>query len=435
MASSSKMKVVLLALEWGFKRGGLSTFNRELAIQLAKHPDVQVSVFLPRCDKKEKDAAQKNNVTLVQATQMPDYDETYWLCFPPDDLQIDFVIGHGVTLGRQAQIIRGIRQCKWIQFVLTEPEELGIIKDYSGAISKGGEEHRGEVYLCEMADLVVAVGSKLAEAYRYYLRRKEKDQKVFVLTPGIFSEFCNFTMRDQDISKCQVLAVGRGDAEDFSLKGFDIAARAVGSLDYVYLIVVGARTEQRDELRLRFQNECGMPQKRLKIRNFTETREHERLEQLFSEVDLVIMPSRIDDFGLVALEAMSTGLPVIVSANSGFGEALRKVAFGSECVIHSEDADDWATAIETFWEKETDVRSEESKGVRDSYAKGYSWEEQCKQFVQEMRIMLDGRFVVAVHVFLHKTHAQLSYVNDLAQASSNKGLCNNHLEGGGLRNG
>ena len=72
MASSRKMKAVLLASEWGSKLGGLSTFNRELAIQLAKHPDVQVSVFLPKCDQEGKNVALNNNVTLVDNwTYMP----------------------------------------------------------------------------------------------------------------------------------------------------------------------------------------------------------------------------------------------------------------------------------------------------------------------------------------------------------------------------
>ena len=34
---------------------------------------------------------------------------------------------------------------------------------------------------------------------------------------------------------------------------------------------------------------------------------------------------------------MSAGLPVLVSRNSGFGEALRSAAFGSTFVIESED--------------------------------------------------------------------------------------------------
>jgi len=44
----SPLLVTLLGSEWRSSiDGDLSTVNRELAIQLAKHPSVQVSVFLP----------------------------------------------------------------------------------------------------------------------------------------------------------------------------------------------------------------------------------------------------------------------------------------------------------------------------------------------------------------------------------------------------
>ena len=336
MARTTNMSVLLLASEWGSKRGGLSTFNRELAIHLAKHAGVQVSVFVPRCDQDEKTAALNGNVTLVQATRMPGYDEIDWLCSPPDDLQIDFVIGHGAVLGRQAQLIRKHRQCKWIQFVHTDPEELGMFKDYSEAIPKAEKKHRDEVDLCVMADCVVAVGPKLAEAYRSYLRFCGKDQNVVVFTPGIFSEFLSAVQSKNDGGKFRVLAFGRGDSEDFSLKGFDIAASAVARLNDAHLIFVGAQNKKQDEIasRLKAHN---IPPSRLRVRRFIEIREH--LKQQFSEVDLAIMPSRTEGFGLVALEAMSAGLPILVSNNSGFGEVLKNVRFGSQCVIDSDDAE------------------------------------------------------------------------------------------------
>ena len=62
-----KVKVMLLASEWSSKHGGLSTFNRELAIHLAKHPEVEVFFFLPKCDQAEKEAAKEKHITLVQA--------------------------------------------------------------------------------------------------------------------------------------------------------------------------------------------------------------------------------------------------------------------------------------------------------------------------------------------------------------------------------
>ena len=73
---------------------------------------------------------------------------------------------------------------------------------------------------------------------------------------------------------------------------------------------------------------------------------------MFCKVDLVLMPSRTEGFGLTGLEALSAGLPVLVSKNSGFGKALRKVPFGSACVIDSEDPLVWAEAIKEVWNED-----------------------------------------------------------------------------------
>ena len=72
-----------------------------------------------------------------------------------------------------------------------------------------------------------------------------------------------------------------------------------------------------------------VPASRLRVRGVAEDRE--TLKRLFQEVDLVVMPSRSEGFGLTGLEALSAGLPVLVSCNSGFGEALRSVL----CTVYS----------------------------------------------------------------------------------------------------
>ena len=385
MASSNKIRVVLLASEWRSKCDELSNFNTELAIQLAKHPDVQISVFLPQCDQEEKNAALSHNITLVQATRRPRFDdEPPWLCCPPKDLPIDFVIGHGVELGCQAQIIQENHKCKWVQFVHTDPEEEGMFK---GAFLKGEKEQQDQVDLCVKANLVVTVGPKLAEVYRSYLRFCEKDQNIFVLTPGIFSDLSNTAQSKRDGRKCRVLAFGSGDADDFSLNGFDIAAKAVAKLNDAHLLIVVKKQprEVADQLK-----ECSnIPLSRLRVRTFKEIRE--RLKEQFSEVDVAIMPSRAEGFGLTALEAMSAGVPVLVSGNSGFGEAIREVAFGSKCVIDSEDAEVWAAEIKKVWTKSRDIRLQELKAARDSYAAKYDWEEQCRDLVEKIRCIMYGK--------------------------------------------
>ena len=187
--SSRKLRVTLLSSEWRSTKGGLSTINRELAIQLAKHPSVEVSVYLPQCSEEDKRVAASHNVQLIEAEEMQGYDPVDWLSFLPENHSVDCVIGHGAVLGRQVQGIRRQCKCKWIQVVHTAPEELGMYKSYADAISKGEKKHQDEVKLCEKADQVVAVGPKLAEAFSGYLRACGKDQDVLNLTPGIFSEF------------------------------------------------------------------------------------------------------------------------------------------------------------------------------------------------------------------------------------------------------
>ena len=109
--------------------------NRELAIQLAKHPKVSVSFFVPKCCDEDKRVASNHNVTILEAKRRPGYEPADWLAFPPKDHDIDFVIGHGVILGRQAQIIRDYHHCKWMQVVHTAPEQIAAHKNYSGAIT------------------------------------------------------------------------------------------------------------------------------------------------------------------------------------------------------------------------------------------------------------------------------------------------------------
>jgi len=228
--SRGRIQITLLADEWKSSKGGLSTTNRELAIELAKHPNVAVTFFVAKCTEEDKKAAGKHNIRIVEAKKRVGFDEPLdWLSFPPRDLVTDVIIGHGVKLGKQAQVIKDYHDCScWLQVVHTAPEELAMFKNYSGAISKGDEKQWTEVKLCTIADFVVAVGPKLQEFYSANLSSCGKN--VINLTPGIFTEFSDLELSTQGAKKFRVLVFGRGDSEDFQLKRFDIAAKAIAEL-------------------------------------------------------------------------------------------------------------------------------------------------------------------------------------------------------------
>ena len=205
--SSTALSVTLLASEWESSKGGLSTLNRELATELAQHEQVKVTLLVPQdsCSEEGKRNAESHKVSIIEAEKRPGYNDPLdWLSFPPRDLAIDIIVGHGGKLGKQAQIIRESHGCKWVQVLHTDPEELGMYKDYPEAISKGEEKNTTEVDLCKLADVVVAVGPKLKEEYSSKLRSCGKHSDIIQLTPGMFHEFADATKVTKDGNKFKV---------------------------------------------------------------------------------------------------------------------------------------------------------------------------------------------------------------------------------------
>ena len=398
MKSATALKVTLLGSEWNSSMGGLSTINRQLAIHLAKHSEVDVTLLVPQsaCSEDERRMASSHDISIQEAEELVGYTDCLeWLISPPGDLVIDFVLGHGAKLGKQAQVIRKSHSCKWIQVVHTAPEELAMHKNYSKAISKGEEKNLTEVELCKLADAVLAVGPKLRDAFSSQLRSSKSQEDILQLTPGTFHEFYDVEQAKKESNKFKVLTFGRGDSEDFSIKGYDISARAIVELkDKSYcLIFAGSPDGKQDEVAANLLK-SGIDKSQLIVRKFAQSKE--RLKELFCEVDLCIMPSRTEGFGLTALEALSAGLPILVSGNSGFGEALCTVPSGKSFVVESEDPEEWAKAIAGVRQKERSDRLRDIQQLRSSYEEKFSWEKQCDSLVEKMWDIVHGENVLNI---------------------------------------
>ena len=393
------LHVTLLGDEWGSSAGGLSTVNRELAIHLSIHSAVKVSLLVPEgaCNTEEIREADGYGITIVEAKERAAYDRLDWLSSPPKDHVMDIVVGHGVKLGRQVQFIRDsalFPNCKWVQVVHTAPEDLSRYKCYSDPISKGETKHKSEVELCKLADLVVPVGPRLKEAYTSYLQRCKTDQDVLSITPGLFQREFGDLVAKQDPNEdgeFKVLLFGRGDDEDFELKGYNIAAKAftdqrLKNKPY-HLIFVGAPEGKQEEVREKLLQR-GIAEAQLTVRKFIQSRD--RLKDLLCEADLAIMPSKSEGFGLVTLESLSAGLPILVGSRSGFAKALENVPNGFSCIVNSDDPTKWAEAIEAVHTRHR-MRLKEIKSLRACYGEMYSWKEQCEALVNRMWKMSHGK--------------------------------------------
>ena len=69
----------------------------------------------------------------------------------------------------------------------------------------------------------------------------------------------------------------------------------------------------------------------------------------------MLMPSRTNGFGFTGLEAFSAGIPVIVSKNSGFEEALDSVPIGSSFALTLKIPAHGKEASKCEWKKDRKI--------------------------------------------------------------------------------
>ena len=113
---SKLVNILFVCDEWNSSNGGLSTFNREFAINLAKasRDDCAIYCFVCQSSESDREDAEKNGVNLITAKSIPGtHDRLEWLRLPPLELSHpDVVIGHGRKFGTPAYCIVQNAKCK-----------------------------------------------------------------------------------------------------------------------------------------------------------------------------------------------------------------------------------------------------------------------------------------------------------------------------------
>ena len=386
--------VMFICSEWGSSKGGLSTFNRELAVNLAKYLKYRIRVhcFVCQSTEEERQDASRNGIHLITARRRPgSSDPLEWIRFSPPELPNPYiVVGHGRKFGGAAYSIQQATGCKWIHFVHVFCEDLGKYKlecsVTADAIADNEEKNRQELELCEASNLVVAVGPLLQRKYE----RSLPDIKVEVITPGIVEKFVNPTARQLEKFESSegefiIFMFGRGSFEDLKLKGYDIIGKAVASLERKFeLTFVGAQKDEHRKIETWFLEETKISREQLTIRGFCSC---DKMERMFRQADAVVMPSRTDGFGFVALEAISAAVPVLVSRECGIAKALQTVDGGMAVVISSASPEEWANRIQELSEQTPDDRHSSALRLRQNYGKKYNWRGESERF-EEMILQL-----------------------------------------------
>ena len=382
-----KLKVTLASNAEGWDK----VVNGQLETELARDDRVEVSGFVPGSTQKQREHAARLNIKLFDAK--PDYTgltTTEKLFHPPDDLEIDVLVMHsyGHHVGKQAQVIKDAKQCSWVLVVHTIPEDLEKYLEKSDPSTAAGQEseHELQLTLCKKADVVIAVGPKVAEAYKAALRYCRKQNSVITLMPRLSEELLGARqMVENSGEKFRVLI--SASSKYFKVKGCDIAAKAIKLLNdpLYHLVFIVQENDDRSKME-QAMVDAGIDLNQLTVRNCSG--DTKMWHQQLCEVDLLIKPSRTEGFGMSGLRAISADLPVLISEYCGLGVALKRLPSGGKHVVDSEDPQDWAIKIREIRAQGVQTCHEEAEQLRNEYSREFNWNNQFSELVEKFSKMV-----------------------------------------------
>lgn len=324
------LRILFLATAWR-GHGGVNTINRGLSTAVAAlQDDLRCTVWcgLPS-EPSEDERAEMESVgvrPLIAESSAVEEANHRLSSLDLTNYSFDVIVGHGRWSGEAAYELRtryGVRTVAY--FVHVDPEvEYGKKRD-TPADQRFSEIRASDGQLHKQADIAFGVGRKLCSAF--------PGRTVPLLPP--------FTpKRYLQPAKTQALLIGR--LED-PLKGAEIAMTAMAFLNRSFPdLELELRGAKRDFSEL--ESMAGELLQRhfdldsdLAVRAPGFVTDHVQIADSFEHARVVLMPSLFEGFGLVALEALEHGRPVVVSSRSGLAALLGEVLPPEICekfVVH-----------------------------------------------------------------------------------------------------
>jgi len=264
-----------------------------------------------------------------------------------------------------------------LQEVLSVPlaisfHTLGRVKEATRA---PGEPRESLVRIAAETEVVARAGcvvaSTPAEAANLIEHYQANPERICVSPPGV--DHTVFRPGSKERARAR-LGLEAGPLVAFvgriqPLKGIDVAVKAIARLDGVRLLVVGGPSGPAGESELLHLESMAASLAPGRV-SFLPPRPHRDIACVYRAADAVIVPSRSESFGLVAVEAQACGTPVVASRVGGLAYA---VADGhSGYLIAGHDPTDYAAALRSILDDPaTEARL--SAGAVE-HAAGFSWD-------------------------------------------------------------
>lgn len=392
-----------LAILGGKNTGGMNVYVRELTRFLGR-VGIHVDVFTRSQDEHipqvSHDLGYFNRVAHIPAgpeiflpkshlsTYTDEFAERIIAFSKRKSIKYDLIHSHYWLSGVAGRKLKAAWGVPMLQMFHT----LGLMKQKIGRTPEereGDYRVEGERMVMESADRIIA--ATLSERTALEELYDLNTEKVKIIPPGVNVHHFYPIPKDEakeaiEISPEERMALFVGRIEP--LKGVDTLLKAMAILTERcqsftcpnYLVIIGGDPEE-DRASLstemgRLQNLCS----ELGLDNiviFLGKRDQNTLPYYYSAAEVVVMPSHYESFGMVALEAMACGTPVIASRVGGLAYLIKDGETGF--FVPAQDAEALAVALRTLFVNEGDRRRMGASAAQ--YARDFSWEQITTQIV------------------------------------------------------
>ncbi|XP_078701405.1 uncharacterized protein LOC144927688 isoform X2 [Branchiostoma floridae x Branchiostoma belcheri] len=330
--SARRRLVLLLNDEYGTRKGGISTVNRQIGCFLASK-GAKVFCTVLNATQQDKDDAAIDGIQLLFPTPFerdPREAELYWLTFdhqiryPDLPSHVDFIVGHvSITSHAARRMKERFPGATIVQVTHVMPEDTSQYKGDERVLNIG-QESNNILDDLRHADVMFSVGPLIYDYYRHQTNQLTLQHHELLPKPSdIFIDMKLNPPADTETKV--VLSIGRVKGVE-RLKGVDLAATTMGKviniLPHTKWRLRGIRRDDFQASRSIIEANTG----RFEFVRFTplEYGTQEELCEDMRKADVVLMPSRAEPFGLVGLKAIAAGVPVVISNKSGLAKFLTK---------------------------------------------------------------------------------------------------------------
>jgi D-inositol-3-phosphate glycosyltransferase len=272
---------------------------------------------------------------------------------------------------------------------------LGVMKSRLGGTIEDRDRIAAERSLLASADRVIAATP--AERMQLQWLYQADLRKVVVIPPGV--DLAVFRPMVQAKARERIGMIGEGQMILYvgrieRLKGIETLLRASAILQDRGVLtppcpcvaVIGGDPENPRE-EMSFLQELRTALNIQNVVQFLGRRPQNELPWYYSAAQVVVMPSQYESFGMVALEAMACGTPVVASGVGGLLYLVRDGKTG----FHIPDSDPGALADKLqLLLSDEHLRNELGRHAA-SVARSYSWDRITDQVLTLYESMLAGR--------------------------------------------